>query len=134
MNKVRAEVKTIEASGHLHRITLDAGGETFVVITLELGEDFVVSSRVNISFKSTHVAIARGLQGEVTISNRIASKVETIRRKPILTEVVLCSRAGSFTALITTRALERLGLQEGDEVTALMKASDLYLSVREGDA
>jgi len=134
VNKVRAEVRTIEASGHLHRITLDAGGETFVVITLELGEDFVVGSRVYISFKSTHVAIARGLQGDVTISNRIASKVETIRRKPILTEVVLYSRAGSFTALITTRAFERLGLQEGDEVTALMKASDLYLSVREGDA
>ncbi|ARM30318.1 molybdopterin-binding protein [Prosthecochloris sp. HL-130-GSB] len=128
MNRILAVVEAIEANHELHRITLDAGGERFVVITLELGDEFSLGAEVNISFKSTHVALAKGLQGEVTISNRIEAVVVRISENELLTEIELQSRAGNFTSLITTEALRRTGLREGDGVIALMKASDLYLS------
>ncbi|MBF0586579.1 transporter [Prosthecochloris sp. N3] len=128
MNRIRAVVRSIEAHEALHRITLDAGEERFVVITLELADEYRVGASVDISFKSTHVALARSLRGELTISNRLEAVVAGVRRSRLLAEIDLRSRAGSFTSLITVDALERTGIQEGDRVTALMKASDLYLS------
>ncbi len=128
MNKIRAVVTDIEGNVQLHRITLDAGGERFVVITLELADEYSVGADVHITFKSTHVALAKEMSGEVSISNRIAATVVALSRNRILTEVFLESRAGAFCCLTTTAAAERLDLKEGDAVTALMKASDLYLS------
>ncbi|MCW8798567.1 MAG: TOBE domain-containing protein [Prosthecochloris sp.] len=128
MNNIRAVVTNIEGNVQLHRISLDAGGEHFVVITLELADEYSIGADVHITFKSTHVALAKEMSGEVSISNRIPCRVVSVKKSPVLTEVLLDSRAGRFYCLTTTAAAERLDLREGDLVTALMKASDLYLS------
>ena len=128
MNRIRATVRAIERHETLHRVRLEAAGEKFYVITLELAEDYAVGAVVDISFKSTHVALAKCLQGEVSISNKVPARVVELKSGELLTDVLLESGAGRFYALITTDAAVRMGLASGDSVTALMKASDLYLS------
>ena len=128
MNRIRATVCAIERHETLHRVKLEAEGEEFYVITLELAEDYAVGAEVDISFKSTHVALAKQLRGEVSISNRVAARVVELKRGELLTDVLLESGAGKFYALTTTDAAVRMGIAPGDSVTALMKASELYLS------
>lgn len=128
MNRIRATVSAIEQQESLHRVELHAVGEVFYVITLELAEDYAIGAEVDITFKSTHVAVAKDLAGEVSISNRIEARVVEMKKGELLTDILLESRAGRFYALTTTQAAKRMLLAPGDRVTALMKASDLYLS------
>ncbi|UZJ41009.1 transporter [Prosthecochloris sp. SCSIO W1101] len=128
MNNIRAKVVGIEASENLHRVMLSAGNQLFTVITLELADDYTVGAMVDIRFKSAHVALAKNITGEVSIANRLQATVQDMQKGKILVDMQLESDAGNFYALTTTEAVERMCIAPGDVVTALMKASDLYLS------
>jgi len=60
-------------------------------------------------------------------TNRVRATVRQIRRGDILCEVVLDHNRQTVTSIITTRAVKRLELQEGDEVEALVKANEVSL-------
>lgn len=128
MNRIRAAVSGIESNGHLHRVELCAGDELFTVITLELAEDYAVGAPVEIRFKPAHVALGKNIAGEVSIANRLDATVLEMQVGKILVDMLLESKVGTFYALTTVEAVERMKLAAGDPVTALMKASDLYLA------
>ncbi|WP_294345061.1 TOBE domain-containing protein [Prosthecochloris sp.] len=132
MNSIRAKVVGIESSENLHRVMLSAGNQIFTVITLELADDYTVGAMVDIRFKSAHVALAKNIAGEVSIANRLQATVQDLQKGKILVDMQLESDAGNISALTTTEAVERMRIVPGDVVTALMKASDLYLSRVEG--
>ena len=131
MNKIQAVITGIDSSGNLHRVSLAAGDEVFTAITLELGKDYTVGASVEIHFKSAHVALAKNVAGEVSIANRVKATVLELQRGKLLTDILLGSNVGEFYALTTTEAVARMDISPGDTVTALMKASDLYLSKAE---
>lgn len=128
MNRIRAAVTAIDCNGNLHKVSLAAGKEMITVITLELADDYTVGALVDIHFKPTHVALAKNITGEVSIANRLEATVSELQKGKLLTDILLDSEVGKFYALTTTEAVERMHITSGDSVTALMKASDLYLS------
>jgi molybdate transport system regulatory protein len=128
MNRIRATVSGIESNGHLHRVVLCAGDELFTVITLELAEDYAVGAPVEIRFKPAHVALGKNIAGEVSIANRLEATVLEMQMGKILVDMLLESRVGRFYALTTVEAVERMGIVTGTTVTALLKASDIYLA------
>lgn len=132
MNSIRAKVTGIECNENLHRVMLSAGNQVFTVITLELADEYAVGALVDICFKPAHVALAKNIAGEVSIANRLQATVLEIQKGKLLVDMQLESEAGKFFALTTTEAVERMRIVQGDSVTALMKASDLYLSRVEG--
>ncbi|MFD1515586.1 TOBE domain-containing protein [Halomarina rubra] len=61
--------------------------------------------------------------------NRIEGTVTNITVEGPVAEVVLDVGGGNeIAATITSGSVERLGLAEGDEATAVVKASDVMLS------
>lgn len=65
--------------------------------------------------------------GELSIGNRLRGRIVEIVRGPVMSEVELDTQAGMLAAAITTRSLERLRLSEGQDVVALIKATELAI-------
>lgn len=136
MNRLPGIISAIESSEHLALVDVVAGPDTFTAMLMEtpLNAPYLkIGNAVDVLFKETEVALAKNLSGQISLRNIIRARVRQIRRGDILCEVVLDYQEQTVTSIITTRAVKRLGLQEGDEVDALVKANEVSLmEVRDG--
>jgi molybdopterin-binding protein len=66
-----------------------------------------------------------------SIRNELPGTVKTIISDKVLSEVVIETGIGEIASVVTTRSVEQMGLKVGDEVFALVKATNV--SVRRPD-
>jgi molybdopterin-binding protein len=66
---------------------------------------------------------------KLSARNQLKGTVKEIRRGEAIANVVLDVQGQRLVASITAEAVEELGLSEGSEVTAVVKASDVILAV-----
>ena len=59
--------------------------------------------------------------------NRLSGEVVSIDTSGPMAEVVIDVDGTEVTSTITSRSVERLGLEEGSEATAVIKASDVMV-------
>ena len=64
----------------------------------------------------------------ISARNQLTGRVTAIRRGEAIANVELDVQGQRLVASITTEAVEELGLAEGREVTAIIKASDVLLA------
>jgi molybdopterin-binding protein len=65
---------------------------------------------------------------KISARNQLKGTVRGIRRGEAIANVELDVAGNRLVASITTEAVDELGLSEGDEVTAIIKASDVMLA------
>ena len=65
---------------------------------------------------------------KLSARNQISGRVSSITRGEAIANVALDVNGTRLVASITVEALEELGLTEGSEVTAIVKASDVILA------
>jgi len=71
---------------------------------------------------NTAVLVVVGM--ELSARNRLDGTVQSIETDGIMAEVTVETTGGqTVTAVITTSSVERLGIAEGDEVNAVIKAA-----------
>lgn len=131
MNRLNGRITNIESNGHVSLVDVEVNGDTFTAILLETPQSapyLAVGKTVDVLFKETEVSLARELSGLLSLRNRIRGTVQQIRHGEILSEVVLDYCGKPLTSIITSRAVKRLGLQQGDEVEALIKANEVSLT------
>ena len=58
-----------------------------------------------------------------SIRNRLRGTIEKIVSDKVVSEVVIRTKAGDVTSIITTGSVKRMNLKEGDNVFAVMKAT-----------
>jgi molybdopterin-binding protein len=58
----------------------------------------------------------------------LSGTVQSITHDEVMAEVVVDLGDGTITSTITRNSADRLGLAEGDEVSAVVKASDVMIS------
>ena len=66
---------------------------------------------------------------KISARNQLKGTVKGIRRGEAIANVELDVAGNRLVASITTEAVDDLGLSEGNEVTAIIKASDVMLAV-----
>jgi molybdopterin-binding protein len=66
---------------------------------------------------------------KLSARNKISARVTTITRGEATANVALDAGGMRLVASITVEAADELGLTEGSEVTAVIKASDVILAV-----
>ena len=66
---------------------------------------------------------------KLSARNRLQGTVRSIRKGEAIANVELDVGGQRVVASITREAVEELGLQEGSEVTAVIKASDVMIAV-----
>jgi len=62
-----------------------------------------------------------------SIRNRIAGTIEKIVSDKVVSEVVVRTAAGTVTSIITTGSVERMNLKKGDNVFAIIKATEVSI-------
>lgn len=130
MNQLRGRIVGVESNDYVSLVDVSVGAVTFTSILLETPASapyLVVGREVMVLFKEPEVSLAKNLSGQISLRNRIPARVMSIRRGVILSEVVLDYQGQTITSIITTRAVQRLELNEGDEVEALIKANEVTL-------
>ena len=124
---LKAIVKNIQIQEIIHLVEFDLNGSTLKMISLELNEKIKIGTKVSLCIKSTHITIAKDLQGKLSCSNKIKAKVKTMKKGKLLSSVILEINEDLLEAIITTDALEQMSLNKSDEVIALIKASEISI-------
>ena len=62
---------------------------------------------------------------EQSIRNEIPGTVKEIISDKVLSEVIIETAVGDIAAIITTRSVRDMGLKPGDQVAALVKATNV---------
>jgi molybdopterin-binding protein len=62
-----------------------------------------------------------------SIRNRLPGTVEKIVFDKVVSEIVIRTAAGEVTSVITTGSVQRMNLKEGDQVFAIVKATEVSI-------
>jgi molybdopterin-binding protein len=60
-----------------------------------------------------------------SIRNRLPGTIERIVSDKVVSEIVIRTAAGEVTSVITTGSVQRMNLKEGDQVFAIIKATEV---------
>ncbi len=128
MSRLEASIIKIENIDSLHLVSFDFGGSKLKMMSLELDDGMCVGAKVLLSIKPVSVALAKNLNGVLSYSNQICSKISSIEEGKLLSSIKLMACANEFESIITTSSLKRMNLKTGDEVTALIKANEISIA------
>ncbi|MFQ5965899.1 MAG: molybdopterin-binding protein [Candidatus Scalinduaceae bacterium] len=130
MNKLKGKIMNIESSEHISIVDIDVEGDLFSSIIIETPEtaDYLrIGEEVFMLFKETEVSIGKALSGNLSLRNRLTSKIKTIEKGKVLTKIVLDYSGKDIISVITTRSTNKLDLKVGDEVQGLVKANEVTI-------
>jgi molybdopterin-binding protein len=77
-----------------------------------------VKVKIRLNVKSNRVMSS-------SIRNRLPGTIEKIVSDKVVSEVVIRTAAGEVTSVITTGSVQRMNLKEGDQVFAIIKATEV---------
>jgi molybdopterin-binding protein len=61
---------------------------------------------------------------KLSIRNQLEGKVQGIVHGPVVSEVVVSTKAGTLASVITSRSVEDMKLKKGDRVLVMIKATE----------
>jgi molybdopterin-binding protein len=64
---------------------------------------------------------------EISARNQLPGTVKGVRLAEVMAEVTLDVGGHEVVAAVTRSSVERLGLEEGDQVTAIIKATEVMI-------
>jgi len=91
-------------------------------LDLKIGDDVVTI------FKSNSVFVSNNNDLKISARNQLKGKIETITSAKINTQITIDLGVNEkVVSVITTSSLDNLGFKVGDEITAIIKSSDVML-------
>ncbi|RUM70636.1 MAG: transporter [Sulfurovum sp.] len=130
MNQIRAKVVHIKNVNTLHSLTFSLNQQVLQMLSLELNPNIKVGTVVYLGIKSTHVAIAKDLKGQLSLENRLKAKVLSIENGEILSSVCLDIDGFTVESIIGVDSIKSLNLQVDDRVLVLINASDISILLK----
>ena len=127
MSTFKATVTQIQSEDMLNIVTFKTKNHTLKMMSLTLNTTLQVGDQVKLSVKATAVALAKELSGMLSYSNQVPLKIQSIDRGKLLCSLLLEDEDFTLESIITTTSVDRMNLQVKDEVTALIKSSDLSI-------
>ena len=111
---------------------LDSGQELTAAITRESADELALAPGLPVTMlvKATDVAVATGTLGDVSIRNQLPGRITSVTEGAAMSTLkVAVDGGGALTAVVTNDAVNDLDLSEGDEVLALVKATEVSVAV-----
>ena len=123
-------VKVTQGQIHAHVQILWKEMPLSVIITRASCEDMHLSAgdTISVLIKSTDIMLAKSFSGMLSARNRVNGVVREIVEGDILSKVFLESQGDMLHAIVTNTSLKEMKIKEGDEVTAIVKSTELILS------
>ena len=100
-----------------------------VVITKASCEDMQRSEgdSITVLIKGTDVMLAKSFSGMISARNMVSGIVKRIIRGDVISKVFVESQEEMLHAIITNASLEEMEISEGNEITAIVKSTELIL-------
>ncbi|NPA59816.1 MAG: transporter [Epsilonproteobacteria bacterium] len=127
MSSFIATVTQIDSCDSLHIVKFRCSGIDLTMMSLELSSEIEVSTVVKLAVKPTHISITKSFDIDTTHENLLKTKVEMLDNGSLLSSVELRFGDTLLESIITLESSKRLKLQQGDEVLALIQASELSI-------
>ena len=127
MNRINATVSEIQSVDNLTIVAFEAGNQPLRMMALGLNPPIEVGARVTLGAKATNVALAKNLSGTLSMSNQLACVVESLDKGALLCLVKLRFNDSTLQSVVTLASALSMNLEVGDEVVALIKASELSI-------
>lgn len=127
MSKLKATIKCIDNVENLNIVTFDFRGAILKMMSLDLSDDIQVGKKVTLAVKPSHIAIAKDFSGIVSYSNQLKSTIKSCDNGKLLSSIKLLIGDVILESVITFESVLKMDLKEGDEVTAMIKASELSI-------
>ena len=130
MNRIDVKITDINTSGGVILVDMEANSCPMSALLIDIADNPDWLKRGNtlkVVFKETEVSIAKNLSGNISLRNKLPCIVKEIERGKLLSVVVLDFKGKTIRAAITSRSVDFLELQPGNEVLALIKANELAL-------
>jgi len=101
-----------------------------VIITSVSCDDMHLSAgdSICVIIKGTDIMLAKSISGILSARNRTRGLVKQIIRGDVLSKVLIESQGDVLHAIITNASLDEMKINSGDEITAIVKSTELILS------
>lgn len=126
---------------HSRAVELLRGGVPLPVVQVMLGHSSLVLTSIYCSFSEqdcqriVNHCVTKESRMKTSARNTFFGSVSSVRKSPLLTEISLAAQNGfEVVSVITNESFDRLGLVEGGQVTALVKAPWVLLGKDEHKA
>ncbi len=123
-------VNLIRGQIHAHVQILWKDVPLSVIVTRASCEDLrlAVGDAVCVLIKGTDIMLAKSFSGMLSARNRVKGVVGQIVRGDVLSKVCVEAHGETLHAYVTNVSLQEMDVREGDEVTAIVKSTELILS------
>ena len=127
MSQIIATIKKIHNIDNLNIVEFDFFGKTLKMMSLNLNKNVQIGKKVKLAVKPTNISIAKNLFGEISLSNQIVVNIKNVENGQLLSSIILEVNDTTFESIITADSSKRMNLQKNEQVTILIKASDLSI-------
>ena len=127
MSQIIATIKKIHNIDNLNIVEFDFFGKTLKMMSLDLNKNVQIGKKVKLAMKPTNISIAKNLFGEISLSNQIVVNIKNVENGQLLSSIILEVNDTTFESIITADSSKRMNLQKNEQVTILIKASDLSI-------
>jgi len=127
MNSMTAAITHIDTVDNLTVVRFNVHNDSLTMMSLDLDDTVRVGTVVRLAVKATNIAIGKNIGGSLSYANQLPVSVEKTQNGILLGTVTLKHFDTVLEAVITSDALQRMELHAGETVTALIKASEIYI-------
>jgi len=131
MNILKGKIAHIRTQGNISLVKVDSEGVLFSSIVIETPETasyLKLGTPIHVVFKETEVVLAKKLEQEISMLNRVQGVVKAIDDGKLLSKIQVETKVGKITAFITSEAVEALQLKLGEEICAMVQTTEIMLS------
>jgi len=122
-----ATIKKINSIDGLNIVEFSFCNQTLKMMSLDLSKDIQIDKKVKLSVNPSNVIIAKNLFGEISLSNQLVATINYIESGELLCSVILKIENIYIESIITKDSAERMKLKKDEQVTILIKASNLSI-------
>ena len=122
-----ATIKKINSIDGLNIVEFSFCNQTLKMMSLDLSKDIQIDKKVKLSVNPSNVIIAKNLFGEISLSNQLVATINNIENGELLCSVILKIENIYIESIITKDSAERMKLKKDEQVTILIKASNLSI-------
>lgn len=127
MSQFIATIKKINSFDSLNIVEFSFCNQTLKMMSLDLSKDVQVDKRVKLSVNPSNIIIAKDFFGEISLSNQLVATINNIESGELLCSVILKIENIYIESIITKDSAERMKLKKDEQVTILIKASNLSI-------
>ena len=127
MNSIKTQITSISTLNNLNIIESKTHNDTLTMMSLDLPESLKKDSLVKLAIKPTNIMLAKEKIGAFSCENRLEAKIINIEKGELLCSVTVEYLQSTLEAIITLNAANSMQLKVNEDITLLIKASDIYI-------